>query len=172
MPAKPVYFHQIGAAIEALRRLDTDWVDRRAVEEALGVSKTVAWRILRRSGAQDGPGNTLVCRRGELIEALEALRQGEDYRREVKRRDRIADYLKRLAEVGRTRRTKVAEDHRAIELLSSRLGRLPTGVELTPRRLTVEFSSPQEFLERMGTVIFALQNDYDAVRQFIESGIG
>ena len=170
MPAKPFYFRQIPAAAEALRRVEGDWIDRRTVEEALGVSKTVAWRILRRCCAEDGPGNTLVCRREEFISALEAWQKGGEYRHEIRRRDRVAEYLDRLAEFGRSRRTKVAENRKAAELLGSRFGRLPAAVELTPRRLTIDFSSPQEFLERMGAVIFALQNDFDAVRAFIEAG--
>ena len=170
MPAKPFYFRQIPATLEALRQLESDWIDRRTVEETMGVSKTVAWRILRRCGAREGPGNTLVCRRVELIAALQAWQEDGEYRQEIRRRDRVSEYLDRLAEFGRARRTKVAEDRKAFELLNSRFGRLPAGVELTPRRLMVEFSSPQEFLERIGSVIFALQNDFEAVRQFIEAG--
>lgn len=170
MPAKPFYFRQIPVAVEALRRLESDWIDRRTIEETLGVSKTVAWRILRRCGARDGPGNTLVCPRDGLIAALVAWQGDGDYQHEIRRRDRISGYLDKLAEFGRSRRTKVAEDRKAAELLSSRFGRLPAGIELTPRRLTVDFSSPQEFLERVGAVIFALQNDFDAVRNFIEAG--
>jgi len=171
MPAKPFYFREIPQAIAAVQRLESAWIDRRMVEELLGVSKTVAWRILRRSGGQDGPGNTLVCRKEHLIALLTALQEGGEYRQEARRRDRVAEYLAKLAETGRTRRTKVAEDQRAVELLSSRFDRLPAGVALTPRRLSVDFSSPQEFLERIGAVIFALQNDFEAVRDFIEGGL-
>ena len=167
MPAKPFYFHQIDAAIAVLRGLESDWVDRRTVEEALGVSKTVAWRIMRRSGAVDGPGNTLVCSREGLIAALAALQEGVEYRGEVRRRDRVSEYLERLGALGRTRRTRVAEAQRAVDVMSARFGKLPNGVELTQRRLTVDFSSPEEFLERVGAVVFALQNDWDAIRDLI-----
>lgn len=170
MPAKPFYFRKIPQAIAALQQLESSWIDRRTVEELLGVSKTVAWRILRLSSAQDGPGNTLVCRREDLVASLTAMQEGGEYRQELRRRDRVAEYLAKLAETGRTRRTKVAQDQRAVELLSSRFGRLPAGVALTPRRLVVDFSSPQEFLERIGGVIFALQNDFEAVREFIDAG--
>jgi|SRR5579863_1836179 len=169
MPAKPAYFHRITDVLQALETVDSEWVDRRMVEEAFGVSKTVAWRILRRCGGEDGPGNTLICRRERLREALARWQATGEVEREVRRRDRLSTYLDRLAESGLSKRTQIAKDQKAAELLSTRFGALPAGVEFTPRRLTVEFSSPEEFLQRIGAVIFALQNDFEAVRSFIES---
>jgi hypothetical protein len=170
MPAMPAYFHRVGDAIAALQQDSSDWVDRKAVEEALGVSKTVAWRIMRQCGAVDGPGNTLVCRRDGLIEALQKLQTTGKFERETRRRERVSAYLEHLAQFGRTRRTTVAERGRALELISSRFGKLPDGVTLTPRKLSVEFSTPEQFLEKVGAVIYALQNDFEAVREFIEAG--
>jgi hypothetical protein len=172
MPAKPAYFHRIGDAIQALRRVGTEWVDRRGVEEALGVSKTVAWRIMRRCGAPNGPGNTLMCSREGLISALLQIEATGECEREIRRRERVSEYLERLAETARARRIRVAEDSRAHGLVDSRFRKLPAGVELTRRRLTVEYATTAEFLERIGAVIFALQNDFDAVCEFIENGGG
>ena len=73
MPASPTYCHRIPAAVASLRQSDGDWVDRRQLEELLGISKTVAWRLLRHCGAEPGPGNTLICRRLTLIASLERL---------------------------------------------------------------------------------------------------
>jgi hypothetical protein len=73
-----------------------------------------------------------------------------------------------MAELGRARRIQVAPEARALGLVGSRFRHLPEGVELEPRRLTIAFSSPEEFLERIGSVIFALQNDFEAIRQFID----
>jgi hypothetical protein len=168
MPARPAYFHRLADAIEVFQRLETDWVDRRTVEDVLGVSKTVAWRILRRCGGVDGPGNVLVCRREDLVAALAKVRSTGEFERESRRRDRLSGYLERLAEVGRSRRTTVATEERAREILSARFTRLPPGILLTPKQLTIDFGSPEEFLQRMGAVIFALQNDYEAIREFIE----
>jgi hypothetical protein len=169
MPAVPAYFHRLGDACELFGRLDNDWVDRSTVEQVLGVSKTVAWRILRRCGAVEGPGNTLVCRRDELVAALRRVQETGQFERESRRRERLTGYLERLAEIGRSRRTTVATEDRAMDLINTRFERLPTGITLTPKRLSIDFSSPEEFLQRVGSVIFALQNDYEAVRAFIES---
>jgi len=152
-----------------LKQLDSDWIDRRAVEELLGVSKTVAWRILRACGGEDGPGSTLVCRRERLIHAFTRMLSTGEVEREVRRRDRVSAYLDRLGELGRAKRTQIATHRKAEELLNSRFAALPAGVEFTPRRLVLAFSSPEEFLEKMGAVIFALQNDFESIRTFIES---
>lgn len=141
------------------------------MEEVLGVSKTVAWRILRRCGAGEGPGNTLICRREELILALVRLQSTGEFERETRRRDRLTRYLERMAEAGRARRTTVATQQEALDLVGARFTRLPAGVVLTARQLTIEFASPEEFLQRMGALIFALQNDYETIREFIEAGV-
>jgi hypothetical protein len=170
MPAKPAYFHRIGDAVEALKQLPSPWVDRRTLEEVLGVSKTVAWRIMRRCGAEDGPGNALVCGRERLAAALAEIEASGECEREIRRRDRVEEYLARLAEAGRSRRIQVASGERALGMLDSRFRSLPAGVELAPRRLTVDFASPAEFLEKIGAVLFATQNDFEAIRDFIERG--
>src|SRR5581483_316667 len=171
MPARPLYFHRLEGAIGALEGLPTEWIDRRTLEELLGVSKTVAWRILRRCGAEEGPGNTLICRRGLLIDALRRVQSTGEFEREVRRRDRLSVYLERLAEIGRSRKTKVASEAKALEIVNARFDRLPAGITLSANSLLVEFHSPEQFLERIGVLIYTLQNDYDAVRAFLESGI-
>jgi hypothetical protein len=105
-----------------------------------------------------------------LVAALRRVQETGQYERENHRRERLTGYLERLAEVGRSRRTTVATEERAMDLINTRFERLPAGITLTPKRLSIEFSSPEEFLQRVGSVIFALQNDYDAIRVFIESG--
>lgn len=170
MPARPHYFHRLSDAIAELRRSTAEWVDRRMLEEALGISKPVAWRLMRRFGAEDGPGHALVCRREELIRALEAYADTGEFRQEAQRRRRMDAYLLEMAEFARSRKTQVAADRKASELLSSRFAKLPPGVEMTPRRLTVDFTGAEDFLQKIGSVVFALQNDFEAMRDFMESG--
>jgi hypothetical protein len=170
MPARPFYFHRLSDAIEELKRWDAAWIDRRMLQELLGLSKAVAWRLMRRCGAEEGPGHALMCRREGLIEALEELRATGECRREAGRRDRVEAYLRQMAEFARSRKTPVAAEGKASELMASRFGKLPAGVALTPRRLTLEFAGPEDFLQKIGSVIFALQNDFEAIREFIESG--
>jgi len=169
MPARPAYFHRLALAITVLEKLQSNWVDRKTVEEILGVSKTVAWRILQQCGASPGPGNTLVCERLQLLVALESLRTGKQCARELCRRERLEERLAQLVTSARSRNVRVVPDSRAIELASTRFGRLPAGVELSPGRLTVEFNGIEQFLEKLGAVVFALQNDFEAFSRSIES---
>jgi hypothetical protein len=168
MPAQPTYFHRVGDALAVFGQMDSDWIDRRTLEETLGVSKTVAWRVLHQCGAIPGPGNTLVCRRSDLISSLERLRETGKYQQEIARRARVEDRLTQLLAAARSQHIAVARSEEAEELVSTRFGELPTGVELTPTRLTIDFSGTQDFLQKFGAVVFALQNDYEQVSDFIE----
>lgn len=168
MPAHPAYFHRLAEAVAAFQRLPSEWIDRRTVEETLGVSKTVAWRVLRQCGAVDGPGNTLVCRRETLIVALERLQEDSACRQEIRRRERLESRLGNLLAAARSQHVQLAAPAKAVEMLSSRFARLPEGVELKPRELVVRFAGAADFLSKIGAVVFALQNDYDAICSFID----
>jgi len=169
VPARPAYFHRISEALETFRSIELDWIDRRTLQDVLGVSKTVAWRILRLCGATDGPGNTIVCRREELISALERLSLSEPCDRELRRRFRLEQNLAQLLRTARATHIQVAPPSHTVELVSTRFGKLPTGVELSPSRLTIDFLGTKDFLEKVGAIVFALQNDYEAVSEFIEA---
>jgi len=170
VPTRPAYFHRLTEAVAAFRRLSSEWIDRRTVQETLGVSKTVAWRILRRCGATDGPGNTLVCHRETLIAALERLQEDAGYRQELHRRERLESRLGQLLAAARSQHVQLAPAGAAVEMLSSRFSKLPAGVELKPRELTVQFDDSADFLRKIGAVVFALQNDYEAIQSFIDAG--
>jgi hypothetical protein len=73
MPSAPLYAHRLEEAIEVLRSMNTDWVDRRTLEEILAVSKWTAWRLLKSCGAENGPGGALAIRRAELIGQYERI---------------------------------------------------------------------------------------------------
>jgi len=169
MPARPAYFHRLGDAIEVLDKLSSPWIDRQTLQDVLGVSKTVAWRILRHGGASHGPGNTLACPRQELMLALENLRTGQACGLELRRRQRLEDRLTQLVAAARAQHVRVVPDSRALELVSTRFGKLPAGVTLSPARLTIDFFGTEDFLEKFGAVVFALQNDFDAFSELIET---
>ena len=166
MPAKPSYSHKIPDLIQALEEVRVDWIDRRFLEEALGISKTVAWRLLKRLGATEGPGNTLCLARAVAIERLRSI--GSVAEREVRRRARLEHYLEGMRAYVASQRTMVAADENAAALVNTRFGNLPPNVELRTRSLHVDFQDTAEFLRAVGAVVFALNNDYEAVRDFID----
>ena len=155
--------------IANLEALDTDWVGRLQLQEALGVSKTVAWRILRKCGAEDGPGNTLLCPRPLLIARLRALQNdGGIHQSEIKRRTNLEAFLERIRPDTVARMTPVVRRDQAIELLSTTFRKLPPNVKLTPTSLHIDFFGTEDFLKAVGSLVYALHNDYEQISDFIE----
>jgi hypothetical protein len=169
MPAAPLYAHRLADGIQTLAALPVDWVDRRSLEEALGVSKWTAWRILKRCGAEDGPGGSLVCQRVELIRQLKALQTDGRIAPEISRRNRVEQYLDGMVRYATRRHKQIARHQAAIELLSSRFAKLPPGVDLQAGELRIQFSGTDDFLQKVGAVIFALHNDYEQISEFIDA---
>lgn len=167
MPARPAYFHRLTEALEVFRHLPSDWIDRRTLQETLGVSKTVAWRILRQSGASSGPGSSLVSPRPALIAYLEQLQQSDTYTREIRRRDRIELQLSELLTAARSRHIPITPAPHGLALRSTRFANLPPGIDLTPGRLTIDFMGFDDFLQKTGALVFALQNDFERIHEFL-----
>jgi hypothetical protein len=168
MPAKPSFSRDLPQALAELRQDPSDWVDRRRLELLLGISRSTAWRLLRQAGGQPGPGNTLVCRREELVSYFEQILNGGgsvDY--EVKRRQRLESYLASIRPQVVASRTQVAPAGTGLAMVNSRFASLPPNVTLTPRSLHLDFSTPEEFLAAIGALVFALQNDYEKIAAFI-----
>ena len=173
MPAKPSYSQRLPQLLQALEAGTADWIDRREVEEGLGVSKTVAWRLLRRLGARDGPGNTLVLRRMEAIEGMKRmLAEGSLHELEIRRRSRLEQYLERMRAYVTANRTTIVADQGAVDLVNTRFQELPPNVTLTPRSLHIDFRNTEEFLQAFGAIVFALNNDYEAMQAFIGNRTG
>ena len=170
MPATPLYAHRLAEGIEALCAMSSDWVNRRTLEEALAVSKWTAWRILKRCGAQDGPGGSLVCQRKDLIAKLQALQEDGHFAPEIARHQRVEQYLDGMARFVRGKHKEIARDQAAGDLLGTRFATLPPGIDLQAEELRIRFSGMQDFLAKFGAVVFALNNDYEKISEFIDAG--
>lgn len=169
MAAKPSFCRDLPLGIALLQQGSEEWVGRRELESALGVSKTVAWRLMRECGAKPGPGDALVCRRNELITALERMRDGNGrVGFEVRRRERVAAYLEQIRPDVIANRTHLVAAAEAPRLVASRLATLPANVSLRPGRLEIDFAGTEEFLAAIGAVVYALKNDYEAVASFLD----
>jgi hypothetical protein len=169
MPAVPLYLHRLDAGIAALEALAADVVDRRALEEALGVGKWTAWRIMKRCGGEDGPGGALVCRRPHLLAQLRRLQQDGRFAPEIERRNRVERYLDGMLQFASRKHKEIARNTAAEALLSSRFRNLPAGVELRPGKLEIEFRGPEDFLRKFGAVVFALNNDWERISEYLET---
>lgn len=170
MPSVPFWVHQLKDAIEILEKHPSDFVDRRTLAEALGVSRWTAWRILTGCGAQKGPGGALFCRKAELIMQLRDRGARGDYQFEIERRNRVDNYLQKAlitASRKQIRLTRTPEE--AVQLRNTRFSSLPSGVDLSRTELKIEFVGTEDFLEKVGAIVFAIHNDYETVSAFIES---
>ena len=172
MPSVPVYLHRLAAGIATLEALPHDLIDRRTLEEALSVGKWTAWRIMRRCGAEDGPGNTLVCRRPELLARLRQLQADHRFGPEIQRRDRLERYLDGIVQYASRQHKEVARHEEAEAILSTRFASLPPSIDLAPGELRITFQGADDFLQKFGAVVFALKNDFERIQEFIDNGAG
>jgi len=51
----------------------------------------------------------------------------------------------------------------------TRFDKLPANVTMTPRSLHIDFQDSGEFIAAVGAVLFALQNDLEEMREFIDA---
>lgn len=161
---RPTFGGNLRGCIEVLRRSADPWVGRRELEAALGVSKTVAWRVLRQCGGRPGPGGSLLCGRAELIGRLEEWRDGGGaVGFEARRRERLEAYLDSIRGEARARRTVVARGGEAEGLRRAEAGSLPANVVLEPGCLRIQFGDMGELLAGLGAVVYALSNDPEGV---------
>ena len=175
VPRKPKHWLYLADVAAAVERLEVAWVDRALVQEVAGCSQTEAWRILRRLGAEPGPGGALVLAKNVFAQRVRAYLEDPRVGFERRRRERLEAALDALNPRTRARLVKVVGEDRpaqAAELLNSRFDRLPAGIELTPHSLHIEFQGREEFLERLGAVVFALENDTARVLEFVDAAEG
>ena len=74
--------------IEELRLLQVPVLDRAAIEKLFGLKRRQAIQLLHRFGGYQA-GRTFLVDRQELVEQLEAIRDGETFRYEQRRRRRL-----------------------------------------------------------------------------------
>ena len=73
MPAKPAWFPRIGSILADLRVLNSDYLDRKAVERIFGVRQRRARQLMGGLPTLQ-IGNALAIPRSALIERLEQMR--------------------------------------------------------------------------------------------------
>ena len=165
MPAKPSYAHRLSGAIASLEARSAAQIGRHDIEELLGVSKTVAWRVMRSCGATLAPGGALLCDRLQLIERLRGFAAGEDIANEVKRHKRVTNHILEMHAF----LNSMVSAKEANAVRSTRFAKLPANITLTRRSLHIEFQDSGEFIAAVGAVLFALENDLEEMREFIDA---
>lgn len=167
MPDKPTWCGHLEEAITELRALPYPWVDRSTVERILGVRRRRAQQILQPCVRQQ-IGTNGVADREELIAHLRQLATGELAYYERRRRERFAKTIQKLHRAW-TEQTKTFVEA-PTKIINQELADLPSGVTLEPGKLTVQFSTAAEALEKLLAVAMAAGNDLDGFERIVQPG--
>lgn len=162
MPRKPEWIHHIDSALAELHALESPFIDRLTLQSLLHVSPRQALRILNRL-APSAAGTSLLLPRLDLITKLQAIRDGEDSRFEIRRRDRLSHQLNRLRRDLKARQIRI-EAAQPVELLAS----LPHAIHLSPGRLEIQFTTAAELLTLLLSLGQAITNDFDRFADAVE----
>jgi hypothetical protein len=168
--------HRLPEILAALEAAPGELAGRREVERIFRVSRATAVQILDRFGANLA-GNALVLRRTELLGRLRVLADDPAVSFE---RERHAGTLSQVSQDSlgellgeaalRLRNNRIyAEGEAAARHRATRFEDFPPEIDLTPFALHIQFKGLQDFLMKIGTVIYALQNDLESIEAFLDS---
>jgi len=139
-----------------IRTFPAPVVDRAGLEILLHVSRRAAIRLMHRFGGYQA-GRTFLIAREDLLRQLEAIRDGDTYQWESRRRERLDQALQKRIVIQVT--SKVGD---------RKLANLPSGVRLERRRLEIRFGSMEELLRQLFEFSQVISNDYDSFCSWIE----
>ena len=157
MPDKPIWLARLETAIQQLELLPAPWVDRAALETALGIGRRRAQQILQPL-VRHTIGRNGLADRGEVIRYLRQLAAGEAVYFEKQRRERLHAILGELQLQSKRQPRVLVEAPTAI--VNQVLDSLPPGVHLSAGRIVLEgFSTPDEARQKLLALIMAMGND-------------
>jgi hypothetical protein len=154
MPDKPTWSGNIEKIATHLRSLPEPWIDRRILQDLLGVGARRAQQILgpcveRQIGANG------VAGRETVIAHLRRLAGGESVDFEQQRRRRLAERLDALHQARRN--TVLVAAPAAV--VNQAFADLPDGVSIAPGHISIRFGTATEALEKLLGLAMAIRND-------------
>jgi hypothetical protein len=157
MPDKPRWLDRLPQAIAFLEASPLPWVDRATVEGLLGVRRRRAQQILAPLASQRN-GHTGIVERDALVHHLRRIAAGETALYEHNRRRRLWDQVER--ERRRWTETPPVFVEPPPEVLRSvyrdDFEGLPSGVDLSPGRITITFDHSDQALEKLLALAMAI----------------
>lgn len=157
MPAEPLWLLRLPQIIEEIAALKSPVVDRSIIERTFGVRRRRAIQLLGSLGGYQ-VGRTFVVERARLLARLEAMRAGERFYFERRRREKLVEGLDRIRKDRQAARVRIPVDPEPA--LSAAPAGLPSGVRLEPGRLTVQFQDVQELLGKLYGIAQAAAADF------------
>src|SRR4051812_37227305 len=161
MPAQPTWFPRLTQVLEELRALkQVPYLDRQAFERIFRVKDRRA-RVLMSRFAGVRIGNAWAVDRRQVIAWLEGLQQGEEFQWEQQRRQRVAAVYEQAKREHPARQVEIQVPR---ESQARTLASLPSGIELRPGELRLQFTDVEELLRQLVELGQALQNDFERIR--------
>lgn len=162
MSAQPQWLVRLPQMIEALESIVAPVVDRDSIEQLFGVSRRRAIQLLHRFGGYQA-GKTFLVERQALLGQLKAIRDGQAFSQEARRRHRVVRELDEVSRLQKARavKIKVARDEIAIAR------GLPEGVRVERGQLVVEFNGMEQLLSRLFELSQAAMRDFPAFEKSV-----
>jgi hypothetical protein len=158
VPQKPAWFSKIDEVIRELEALPRPFVDRATVEFLLGVGRRRAQQIMAPC-ITDRVGTNGLASRVTLIARLRHLAGSDDGYYERQRRRKLGETLSQLQKERLEHPPLLVEA--PVQIVNQDIEKLPAGVRLDQGRITVEFESAQQALEKLLALAMAISNDFD-----------
>ena len=166
MPAKPIWYRRLNLIIQQLKEHPRPYVDRATIELLLGIGRRRAQQIMA-PYLTDRIGASGLADRNALIDHLERIAAGDDCAYEVQRRQKVANKIAEL------RKERIEKPRLLIEaptaVINQQVENLPEGVRLERGRITVEFKSAQDGLEKLLALALGISNDFEAFERAVSS---
>ena len=164
MPAQPKWFHRLDSILSELRALQTDYLDRQAVERTFGVGERRARQLMAGLPCLQ-VGNAVAVNRAALIERLETTSAGDRFQWELGRRARVAASIDSLRKDAAARKVRLPAPPDVQDRLFSSL---PAGIDLRPGELRVRFAGAEDLAAKLFQLSQAMANDWPTIEKLCE----
>ncbi len=155
MPAQPQWLTRLPQIITELESVDVPVIDRALIERTFGVRRRRAAQLMRAFGGYQA-GRTYLVERTRLTPQLREMVASGAFAFELRRRERLTEAL----EAARRYR-KAAAITIPTPVPPATPGLLPAGVQLSPGRLTIEFSQPVDLLQKLFQLAQTITINYE-----------
>lgn len=164
MPRQPQWFPQLTSAIDTIELSPSPVFDRAGLETLLRVSRRSAIRLLNEWGGYQ-LGKTFLIDRDDLLAALRAVKLGETYLRESRRRERLDANLDNTRSYLRSRLIKLPVPAQQGYSAAA----MPPGIEVIALGvLAVQFSTAEDLLGRLYELVQIAAEDLGRLEMLLQ----
>jgi len=155
MPDKPTWYGRLDNIVAEIEALPSPWIDRQTVETTLRVRRRRAQQILQPCVSRQIGANGLADKE-EFIAYLRHLANGQAAYYERRRREKLAETLVQLNRTWSQPKVLVEAPN---EVVNMELAALPDGVFVRAGKITIQFTTPLQALEKLLALAMAIGND-------------